>query len=330
MNQSQSRPSKRLVRSISLAVCLAIVGCNDGTGPTQFLQPRAKPEWVVGQAAAALDTVSGLFRLSLPVGLHVGLATAETLALAAADLYASPGPFNSARSFLERDRGAAIDFDHLKSCARVTYAYSAFVDFPAEMPAYIRRARGSEWAIPLCGGDGTVHLSVGVPDNPTDLRVVDGELQVPDGGGSAYFSSAGVPLRFPWGLPLTPESAVEVVFKWTGRRVSSVPVAYEQRDDSGFGQIPLCASWRIGIEHPVTVRRESSGELSSITEFFVRRGPACYSDDVLLYAAATTQPANVWLVFPQNTTSDDSAAVLDSAEVMLAGPVRFDKVTVVR
>lgn len=284
---------------------------------------------MVGAAAASLDSTVGLFRVLLPDGLHVSLSTARSLGLGAARLYASENPLSTARTYLEADRGAAIDFANLRLCGQTTYSFSAFVDFPREVPDQVRRARGSVWAIPLCGADGTVQLSVGVPDNPTDLQVVDGELVVPTGGGSAYFSSAGVPIRYPWGLPLTPEEAVQAVFALTGRRVSSVPVAYDQRDENGFGQLPLCASWRVEIEAPVVVRRELSGDTSSIAEFYVRRAPACFSDDVVLYAATASQPASIWLVFPSDSGSSGSGGGIDSVEVTLSGPVHFEKVTIV-
>lgn len=312
----------------ALGTLCALFGCTDGIGPTAFVQPRAKPEWVVGEAAAALDTVSGLFRLALPSGLHVSLATAESLAVAVVPVYASTGPFSNTRAVLEADRGAPIAFDRLRTCARVTYSQSAFVDFPPEVPPYLRRAKGSAWAIPLCGSDGSVHVSVGVPDNPTDLRVVNGELKIPQGGGSAYFASAGVPVRFSWGLPLTPEGAVAAVFESTGRRVSTLPTAYDQRDDNGIGQLPLCASWRLEVELPVTVRRDIDGQEESVREFFVRRGPACYSEDVLLYITADNQPATAWLFFPIDTSG--SGTTMDSAKVNLSGPIRFDRVTVAR
>jgi hypothetical protein len=187
----------RLLRHIGLIALLTASSCRDGTAPMDFPQPRVKPEWVAGQAAAALDTVTGLFRLPTPSPQYTSLAAAEALAIAVARLYGSSSPFNGGAQ-LETERGAPIDFNRLSPCKRATYANSVFADFPANVPNYIRRAWGHAWAIPLCGDDGRVQLSIGVPDNPWDIRVVDGMIEIPDGGSSADWISAGVPLRFPW------------------------------------------------------------------------------------------------------------------------------------
>lgn len=201
-------------------------------------------------------------------------------------------------------------------------------DFPAAVPGFARRAHGSKWAVGLCGGDGTVQVSIGVPDNPRDIVVAADTLQVTRRiGGGEDFNAAGVPSRFPYGLPITPEEAIGAVFGATRRRVATVPVGFNQLDDSGLGQLPLCASWRMSVDSAVTVTSQRTGETMQATEFFVRHVPACYSETIQLFVASQLQPTTGWIYIPKDTLNPSGA--IDSAEVVLTGPVRFDAVRVV-
>jgi hypothetical protein len=305
--------------------------CDEPTRPIQFPRPRVRPDWVTGEAATALDTATGLFRLTTPVPQHIGALTADSLATAVARLIGSSDPFGIGRSVLERDRGDAIDFDQLHLCLSPLYVSAPFGDFPPSVPGNLRRAWGAQWAIPLCGADGAAQLSVGVPDNPTDLRLESGTVvrTRTQGGGSDY-NAAGIPRRFPYGLPLTAEGAVEAVFGITQRRTITVPVAFDQHDDDGFGQLPLCGSWRLSVETPVTVVSEKTGKTSLPREFFIRRVPGCYSDSIVVYVASASQPTTRSLVFAKDTVSNDTSTGLDTVAVALTGPVLFERVRVIR
>jgi len=317
---------------LAVASGTAILGaCSESLAPIQFPRPRVRPEWVTGEAAGALDSATGLFRIPYPLPAYVTLPVADALAVAAARLLGSPSPFNTARALLEHDRGAPIDFEHLRVCERAVYVFSPFGEFPAPVPGYLRRGWGAQWAIALCGPDAAAQLSIGVPDNPMHLQVVDDTLaNIGTPGGGSDFNGAGVPRQFPYGLPLTPEGAVEVIFRMTMRRTSSIPVAFDQHDDRGIGELPLCASWRVTLEAPVTVRSEKTGALFSASEFFARRAPGCYSDDVVLYVASAAQPTTGLLVFPRDTISTDLSLGIDTVAVPLSGPVLFERISVIR
>jgi len=82
---------------------------------------------------------------------------------------------------------------------------------PAALPGYLRRTWGPHWAVSLCGRDHTAEVAIGVPDGPVDVRIVNGMIVRPRIlGGGEDFNEAGVPPRFPFGFPVTPEQAVGV------------------------------------------------------------------------------------------------------------------------
>jgi hypothetical protein len=247
-----------------------------------------------------------------------------------ARLYGDPNQIGNGPDVVEADRGGPIEFNVLRVCSRAIYSASPFGEFPPEVPGPTRRAYGSAWAIALCGKDATAQLSIGVPDHPMDVRVVNGKIVFRQFGGGEDFSAVGVPFRYPLGLPLTPEEAVAEVVHLTGRVVTRVPVGFNQFDSQGFGQFPLCASWRVEVDQPVGVRSEVNGEVSQTRELFVRRAPACFSDSIGFYTAATDQPASRTIFFPKDTTGTGTSHEIDSAQVVLTGPVIFERVTIAK
>lgn len=310
----------------------ALEACSDieGPKPAPVSRPRVRPEWVTGEAAAALDSSTGLFRLSYPTPQWVSLITAESIAVAAGKLIGSPNPFNSAQ-LAQTDRGAPIDFAHLSPCGRADYALSPFAEFPSQLPGYARRAWGPHWAVSLCGADGTAQLSIGVPDGPMDIQLSNGTLVRPRaGGGGSDFTIAGVPIRFPDGLPLTPEEAVATVHRLSGRRVSTLPRAFNQLDDRGFGQLALCASWWLSVDTAVMVQSAVTGAIMRNRQFFVRRFPACYSDSVAVYVASINQPVRWPIIVPNDTVKNDPLTGMDTVMVLVVGPVLFERASILR
>jgi hypothetical protein len=167
---------------------------------------------------------------------------------------------------------------------------------------------------------------VGIPDGPTDVQIVAGQLVLRQFGGGADFDEVGVPLRFPVGLPLTPEAAVKTVFERTGVRTTAVPTAFDQFSDLRIGQYALCASWRIRLEHPVSVTSMSSGGVLETSELFVRHVPACFSDTTGFFVAVPPQPTAIVVRFPRDTTGRGTVTDFDSAVAPLVGPTRFERV----
>lgn len=222
-----------------------MLGCGDSTSPIPAANVRVHLDWVTGAAEAALDPITGQFRLPDPRPQFVTLAAAETLAVAVSRWLGSPYQVGNAPAVLQHDRGGAIEFSSLRQCSRATYSVSPFSEFPSSVPGFVRRSLGHHWAVPLCGADGTVQLSVGVADNPSGVRVVNGEVVLGDVDKGSEYNLVGVPYRYPSGLPLTPEQAVATVAQSTGRRASQVPVAFNQLDDRGLGQFPLALAGKL-------------------------------------------------------------------------------------
>jgi hypothetical protein len=300
------------------AACVAVGACTDATAPTGVARWRAQPQWVTGAAAAALDSVTGLISLSNPPGAYVSQLAADSVVRAVLPIVISP--VSMAPAELESDRGGPIDFAHLHLCGTATYEWVPFGAFPSMIPPAEASAYSAQWAIPVCGADGTAQISIGISDSPRRFTVADDTLQgINSAELNGAFNLAGVPARYPSGLPLTPERAIEAVFDATGKQITTVPIAYDQYAD-GFGQLPLCASWRMSVEAPVTVEGETSGTVWTTSEFFVRDVPACFSDSVAVFAALPDQPTVGWI------TTDFAG---DSAAVPLVGPLMFDRVAVV-
>jgi hypothetical protein len=286
---------------------------------------RLDSAWVTEGVYARVDPATRLLRLQTPDGQFVGLAAANSLAVAESRFLSEPTLVGNVLSSLQSERGGPVDLVDLRVCERATYAGSPFGDFPPPIPGWVRRALGAHWAIPMCGSDGAAQLSVGVPDEPRDLRVVDGHLAFRQFGGGSDIDVAGVPARFPSGLPLTPEEAIAATFSQTGVRIRDVPISYNQYRN-GAGTYALCASWRVALERPVAVRSESTGATTQVDELFVRRTPSCYADSIGFYIPAANQPPNRWVRFPQDTTGLGDPQQLDSALVPLQGPIVFERV----
>jgi hypothetical protein len=304
-------------------VLVAAGGCQDATAPIAVAQLRVRPEWVTGAAAAAVDSTTGLIRIATPPGQSIERLAADSIALAVLHGVLTPNPLNMAPSLLEKDRGGPIDFAHLHLCGGATYAWAPFASFPSSVPPFLQRAWSSHWALPVCGADGSAQVSIGVADSPRGYVVVADTFYRPADYLDALNQATevtGVPARFPSGLPLTPEEAIRAVYIATGERVATIPVAFNQITD-GFGELPLCASWRMSVEAPVTVKGEATGAVWITAEFFVHHIPACFSDSIAVDAALPNQPASMWLMI---------SMAGDSASAPLGGPVQFDRVVVIR
>lgn len=234
-------------------------------------------------------------------------------------LLISPTNLFDNRPSLEQDRGGPITFESLRPCGRQVYVTSAFGFPPSTLPAFVRRAWGNAWAVTFCGADGTAQVAVGVADDSTTLRVVNGTLVVDSTDDySLFLPPSGIPARYPKGLPVSPELAVQTLVLASGRRVAEVPVAYNQLSDDFLGSMPFCASWRVTLDQPVAALGLTSGVRYQSAEFYVRNSPACFVDKPTLYLPLAQQPTSMWIL-----TSSRG----DSALVPLSGPVRFEPVT---
>jgi hypothetical protein len=320
------------VRKIQLVAALGAVlisACHDSpTGPSAARYTRLQRDWLSGDALVAYDSVTGLFRLPNPHPLSVSELSADSLAVAVAHFIANPNLIGNIREVLNADRGGTIDFANLQSCTRATYAASPYAELPPPIPGPIRRFLGASWAIPLCGSDGTAQLSVGVPDHPMDLRVANGQIvEWRQFGGGNNFDVDGVPFRYPFGLPMTPEEAVAAAVSASGRRVVSVPTMF----NIGVRNAPFCASWRVVLDSAVTVIDRTTDESLSATELYVRHDPFCFSPLVVFDVPSATQLTSTWVLFPKDTTGlTGNFTDVDSAQVGFTGPTVFQRVVVIR
>lgn len=331
MTGSDAVERRIVVRLICMALGASLTqGCQDSTAPALPRRDRVALEMVTGRAAASVDPATGLFRLEYPASPHVSLLSADSLARGEAHML-EVDPFGLGRNLFEHDRGGPIDWGSLHACERATWVESPVGAFPGEAPGVVRRAWGARWNIPLCGRDGTVQLGIGVADNVLDVRADHDTLVfLRTTGGGEDFTGAGVPGRYPYGLPVTPEIAARAVFELTGLRIAEVPSAFNEHDDWGLGELPLCASWRVVTEAPAAVGVEDSVASVRTQVFFVHHAPACFSDSLVVDVAQDDQPASTFVWFPKDTVGNSPEYGIDSASVPLAGPIRFARVAAIR
>ncbi len=296
--------------------------CTEPVGPSVDDNVRIRPEWVTGNAAAAVDPMTGTFASLLPTTSVLDVETVEELADGFLLFAMGESALGNAREGAEFDRGAPISWGSLRRCGRLTYAVSPIGTVPSTAPPAYRRAFSHRWAAPRCGRDGSVHLSLGVVDVPAETLVdVPASQWSEIDSLSGRFSVTGIPVRFPTGLPLTPERAVEYVHRETGIRVSEVPIAFNQYSAPWIGELPPCASWRITLESAVTLRRDRDGQTVESREVYVRHAPACFSSAITMYVAVLPHPTERWMHFP-----DGAVDVIDSVLVPVTGPLEFERV----
>lgn len=302
---------------------ITLYACTDPTGSDAPMYTRVDPQWVTGEAATSVNTVTGLFELAEPLGRALARTRAESLGVAYVRMIAEPWNLQLSRAGPERDRGAPISWSSLRLCSRTTLSVGPLDNIDPVVPSRIRREYVSHWAVPLCGSDG-VQLSVGVSDSPTSLTVVNSALTWTDFDSVVgMFSLTGVPERFPLGLPMTPEDAVRHVFEATGARVTSVPMPFNQHSSNYIGELPLCASWRLALDRPVSARRESDGTMAPTTEVYVRRYPLCFSPSTAFFVASAGAPSAFWFLFRPSQSE-----LYDSVLVIPTGPIEFHRVSV--
>src|SRR5690606_21027224 len=98
----------------------------------------------------------------------------------------------------------------------------------------------------------------------TDIGIVADRLVFPPGYGNDFWWAA-IPAGTGFLRPITPEHAVEVVWRATGQRVNRVPHLI------GPGRLyfPHWARWRISLENPVRVQGIQTGRQHTTSELYV-------------------------------------------------------------
>ncbi len=240
-------------RVVLVALVAAACSPDQSVGPSRGVIAA----YVTGEAERNLDQ-NGQFVLT---GGSVGELT-ESEAMTLAKAYARVGARWMGETW-QRDRRSRIDFDRLTPCPRALYAKSSFVLGQRGSPS-LRQLIGPKWLIAMCSESGPPVLSIAVSAEATDLRVIDGHILGP---GGAQFTSAGIPVSRS-DVPISPEDAVNIVAKATGRRVLKVPELVLAPPPYP----PQLAKWRIQLELPVTVRGVRSGSRRTTSEVYVGFG----------------------------------------------------------
>jgi hypothetical protein len=313
--------------AMGCVLVFALLSCGEPVGPSDnHSNVRLRAKWLTGNAAAAVNPVTAAFRGLLPATAILDTSDVQILADGFVAIVTDPSNVGNSRQVAAADRGGPISWGSLRRCKRLTYSISPIGTAPPALPPLYRRVFSSQWAVPRCGRDGSVHLSVGVSDAPatTLLGALPSQWVVSDSL-SGRFSLTGIPVRFPLGLPVTPEQAVAHVFLESNVRISETPVAYNQYSGPGIGELPPCASWRIVLEVPIRLRREPAGTELETREVYVRHSPACFSSTMALFVPVLPHPTERWIAFQTSPMSGP-----DSVLVPVTGPVQFDRVTVVR
>jgi hypothetical protein len=155
------------------------------------------------------------------------------------------------------------------------------------------------WVMPVCDDVGFVRTSVVLADEPTRLRVIQGDqpADVPElvfpqmvFPRDVFPRITGLPASHftDWerGIGMTPESAVAVAaaqLAGTGARVAEVPDAFtlvlpppshpkRAMADQPFIQTHACSRWRLTLDRPVVLRGLTSGHVSRTRFVYVVAG----------------------------------------------------------
>jgi hypothetical protein len=195
------------------AVVLLVGGCSDGIQAVAPLKSTLRTS-ITDELQEAVGE-NDLFALAQERPGEITAANAEQLAVA---FWEDFKPWLSPT--FQKERGATLHADALKSCGRPMYALSAYTSTPADASTTLKRAMGSHWIVGLCYGR-TQELVISVSALATDVRLrATGRTRVENPGRGAFFAAA-VPVGA--SVPPSPEAAVMQVAKLSRRLVTEVP-----------------------------------------------------------------------------------------------------------
>ncbi len=304
----------------TVQLLLAVACAADG--PQQSMGfAQARPEWLAGNAAAALRP-DGRLELPLPRTRgprEIGERDARAQAVAWSKGVATS--IGNLRETLERSHGAPIDFANLVDCDRLYYVESVSEPVPEGAAPWIHNALGPRWLIRLCSGPSSVPAVLALAAN-SDLTIENGQLRFPSNSG-AWFQSWGTePGTLP--LPLEPEAAIGFAFRATGQRVTEVPSLVERNvGDGPASVVAQCAFWNLTLENPVRGVGVITGAEYETRQLRVGR-EGCATSDTALYVALATQPDTARSIVYDFYLPDGSSR-RDTVRVQLLSPYRFEQ-----
>lgn len=324
--------SSRIARTVAASLVVGIGACERPTEPDGF--PGDVSSWVVGEAAQRLDS-SGRFVLPDPTAPGPAPITSPVAASNLAHVFLRQFTSPSAGTIgdvsiaedLERQRGAQIAFPSLVPAARAYYAASPYLPLPDTLPPWLRKYLGPFFLVPLLERNDPAVVVASSAYN-TDFSIEAGQLVFPSVYGNDFWW-AGIPLGAGYVLPITPEHAVEVVWRATRTRVNQVPLLI------GPGRLyfPHYARWRVSLEHPILVQGTGSGQVYTTSDLYVS-GQVVYSEgrgiavQERIQVALAAQPDRDTVQYRCTRNPDEvcNLVVQHRAEV----PVLFESVHVVR
>jgi hypothetical protein len=163
------------------------------------------------------------------------------------------------RGYLERGHGGPIDIAGLRVCGRSYFVESPFQPLPAEIAVPAKKQFGSWWVVGLCAPGGMTQVSIAVSVYASDLRVENGELRFPRIFGNE-FKLVGVPRSWDGAIPVSPERAIVMAGKHSGRKVAAVPSLVGPDLRRAY---PQAAAWRLalGTDRAPTQHARDDGEV---------------------------------------------------------------------
>ena len=167
-------------------------------------------------------------------------------------------------SSLEEQHGGTINVAALRDCGRIYYGRTPYEPLDAAVPASLKRAFGSWWYVPLCGGSTPQVLLFVSTESRGLIDWINGRSPSEPLGG--HFRWAGIPDGAVAKRLLSPEEAVQSAWQLTGARASRQPELI-------VGEVgPIWAAWRVYTERPVQVRKKQSDRGTIVSaEFLVGR-----------------------------------------------------------
>lgn len=309
-------------RSVLEGIVVAGVAACDvfPTAPGPFAASRIERSWVVGAAAAALR--DGQLPLPAPPYLKMAPARADSMALAMAEFLRRAWGDVVTSGFMAEEHGGPVQFFGLRLCGRDYWEQSP-LDVSAVPDTNAMQFYGPRYAIPLCSRDARTQLVVDVGDAPDRSIIRDGTFAPPWSNGNEIAGWAASPAA-DHGLPVSPEQAIEYVYRTTRARVDELPTAL-----ANHPQVSECMRWHLHLEREVTLMG-SSGARYTTRDVYVRRLPACARGDLVMEVPLASQPASVFLFYPHFLPGAPPGAppALDSVRVPVVAPLHFERVTV--
>jgi hypothetical protein len=279
--------------SVSVMLGIGLVACSSDrnvTAPGPTITREALVQALTPVLAASVQSDGKLQLAGVPNTGRPQISAVQAGALAVA-LAKFNLPFDNA--LFDSQHGGPIEYQRLTVCGPTPYAAAAFqrlsMDDPASPALPMQKALGPFWLVTLCGPAGDPQLNVAVSAYSTDLSVnSSGQVVFPAIGGNDFLPE-GIPAGQPSDLLPSPEAAVVLAAKLSGRRVAALPelIAPFYQLDS-----PLGARWHLHLDGAAHMQT-ADGRAIDVLDMYVSRKPENGNPGSMTWTADANQPADV-------------------------------------